>query len=71
VIRESIKEHVPTGARAAEFRVRNRRPDRWKNAKQLETRVEGDDALLSFLKKHPVMRLAAQDQAVIEPSMWI
>jgi Helix-turn-helix domain of resolvase len=50
VVREPIKEHVPPDPRAAEFWLRNRRPDRWKDIKQLETRVAEDDPLLAYLK---------------------
>jgi hypothetical protein len=50
VIRAPIKEHVPPDPRAAEFWLRNRRPDRWKDAKQLETRVAEDDPFLAYLK---------------------
>lgn len=42
--------HVPPDPRAGEFWLRNRRPDRWKDAKQLETRIAEDDPLLAFLK---------------------
>jgi hypothetical protein len=50
VIREPLKVHIPPDPRAGEFWLRNRRPDRWKDAKQLETRVAEDDPLLAFLK---------------------
>jgi hypothetical protein len=68
VIREPIKEHVPPDPRAAEFWLRNRRPDRWKDAKQLETRVAEDDPLLAFLKSIDgrVLRPVEQDDPVIE-----
>lgn len=49
VIREPIKEHIPPDPRAAEFWLRNRRPDRWKDTKQLEARTADDDPLLAFL----------------------
>lgn len=67
VIREPIKEHVPPDPRAAEFWLRNRRPDRWKDAKQLETRVAEDDPFLAFLKSinGRVMRPVEQDHPVI------
>jgi hypothetical protein len=50
VIRAPIKEHVPPDPRAAEFWLRNRRPNRWKDAKQFESRVAEDDPLLAYLK---------------------
>ena len=50
VVRERVREHVPPEPRAAEFWLRNRRPDRWRDAKQLETRVADDDPLFSYLK---------------------
>ena len=50
VVRAPIKEHIPPDPRAAEFWLRNRRPDRWKDSKQLETRVAEDDPFLAFLK---------------------
>jgi hypothetical protein len=60
--------HVPPDPRAAEFWLRNRRPDRWKDAKQLETRGVEDDPLLAFLKSinGRVMRPVEQDEPVIE-----
>jgi hypothetical protein len=68
VIREPIKEHVPPDPRAAEFWLRNRRPDQWKDAKQLETRVAEDDPLLAYLKSinGRVMRPVEQGEPVIE-----
>ena len=68
VIRAPIKEHVPPDPRAAEFWLRNRRPDRWKDAKQLETRVAEDDPLLAYLKSIDgrVMRPVEHDGPVIE-----
>lgn len=68
VIREPIKEHIPPDPRAAEFWLRNRRPDRWKDAKQLETRVAEDDPFLSFLKSIDgrVMRPVEQHEPAIE-----
>ncbi len=50
IVREPIREHVPPDPRAAEFWLRNRRPDRWKDAKQLETRTADDDPLVAYLK---------------------
>jgi hypothetical protein len=68
VVREKIKEHVPPDPRAAEFWLRNRRPDRWKDAKQLETRTADDDPLIAFLKSIDgrVMRPVEQDAPLIE-----
>jgi hypothetical protein len=68
VIRAPIKEHVPPDPRAAEFWLRNRRPDRWKDAKQLETRVAEDDPFLAFLKSIDghVMRPVEPNEPVIE-----
>jgi hypothetical protein len=43
--------HVPPDPRAREFWLRNRRPDRWKDAKQLETRTADDDPLIAYLKR--------------------
>lgn len=68
VIRAPIKEHVPPDPRAAEFWLRNRRPDRWKDAKQLETRMAEDDPFLAYLKSinGRVMRPVDQGEPVIE-----
>jgi hypothetical protein len=67
VIREPIKEHVPPDPRAAEFWLRNRRPDRWKDAKQLESRVAEDDPFLAYLKaiNGRVMRPVEPNEPVI------
>jgi len=67
-IREPVKVHVPPDPRAAEFWLRNRRPDRWKDSKQLETRVADDDPLLAYLKSIDgrVLRPAEQDEPAIE-----
>jgi hypothetical protein len=40
---EPVREHVPPDTRAAEFWLRNRQPNRWKYAKQLETKVAEDE----------------------------
>jgi hypothetical protein len=68
VIRAPIKEHVPPDPRAAEFWLRNRRPDQWKDAKQLETRMAEDDPFLTYLKSIDgrVMRPVGQGEPVIE-----
>jgi hypothetical protein len=68
VVRAPTKEHVPPDPRAAEFWLRNRRPDRWKDAKQLETRTADDDPLLAFLKSinGKVLRPVEQAEPVIE-----
>jgi hypothetical protein len=68
IIREPLKVHVPPDPRAAEFWLRNRRPDRWKDAKQLETRVADDDPLLAFLKSIDgrVLRPGEQDGQPID-----
>jgi hypothetical protein len=68
VIRVAIKEHVPPDPRAGEFWLRNRRPDRWKDARQLETRVADDDPLVAYLKNinGRVLRPVEQDHPVIE-----
>jgi hypothetical protein len=68
VIRAPIKAHVPPDPRAAEFWLRNRRPDRWKDTKQLETRVSDDDPFLAFLKSinGRVLRPREQKASAIE-----
>lgn len=68
VIREPIKEHVPPDPRAAEFWLRNRRPDHWKDTKQRETRTADDDPLLAFLNSIDgrVLRPVEQDEPAIE-----
>ena len=68
VVREPIREHVPPDVRAAEFWLRNRRPDRWKDAKQLETRTANDDPLLAYLKSIDgrVLRPREQNGPTIE-----
>jgi hypothetical protein len=68
IIRESLKVHVPPDPRAAEFWLRNRRPDRWRDSKQLETRVADDDPLLTYLKSIDgrVLRPAEQQVPAIE-----
>lgn len=68
VIRAPIKEHVPPDPRAAEFWLRNRRPNRWKDSKQLETRVADDDPFLAYLKSIDgrVLRPREQNASVIE-----
>jgi hypothetical protein len=50
IIRAPIREHVPPDPRAAEFRLRNREPGRWKDAKQVEGRAADDDPLLAYLR---------------------
>ena len=50
IIREPVKVHVPPDPKCGEFWLRNRRPDRWKDAKQIEARVAADDPFLQFLK---------------------
>ena len=68
IIREPVKVHVPPDPRAGEFWLRNRRPDRWKDSKQLETRVADDDPLLAYLKSIDgrVLRPVEQDDSAIE-----
>jgi hypothetical protein len=68
VVRVPIKEHIPPDPRAAEFWLRNRRPDRWKDAKQLETRTADDDPMIAFLKSinGRVLRPREQDESAIE-----
>ena len=68
VIREPVKVHVPPDPRAGEFWLRNRRSDRWRDAKQLEARTADDDPLLAFLKSinGRVLRPVEQAQPIIE-----
>jgi hypothetical protein len=68
IIREAVKVHVPPDARAGEFWLRNRRPDRWKDAKQLETRTADDDPLVAYLKciDGRVLRPIEQNESAIE-----
>ena len=68
VIRAQTKTHVPPDPRAGEFWLRNRRPDRWKDAKQLEARVADDDPFLAYLKSinGRVMRPVEQDKPPID-----
>ena len=68
IIREPVKVHVAPDPRAGEFWLRNRRPDRWKDSKQLETRVADDDPLLAYLKSIDgrVLRPVEQDDSAIE-----
>ncbi len=68
VIHEPTKVYVPPDPRCGEFWLRNRRPDRWKDAKQLETRVADNDPFLTFLKSinGSVMRPVEQDDPAIE-----
>lgn len=68
VIRAPTKEHVPPDPRAAEFWLRNRCPDRWKDIKQLEARTADDDPLLAFLKSinGRVLRPVEQAEPVLE-----
>jgi len=49
-------------------KLRNRQPDRWKDGKQLATKVAEDDPLLVFLKRinGNVMRLVEYKPAAIE-----
>jgi transposase-like protein len=68
VIHEPIKVYMPPDPRCGEFWMRNRRPDRWKDSKQLETRVADDDPLLAYLKSIDgrVLRPVEQDEPAIE-----
>ena len=50
IYREPIKVYVPPDRGAAEFWLRNRRKDQWKDAKKLETSLAEEDPFLTFLK---------------------
>ena len=66
--RVPIMVHVPADTRAGEFILRNRDPDRWKDAKALEHKIPEDDPLLVFLRRinGKVMRPVEHDPKLIE-----
>jgi hypothetical protein len=49
--RVPMREQLPPDPRAGEFWLCNRQLDRWKDSKQLATKVAEEDPLLVFLRR--------------------